>query len=306
MNHRIGVDIGGTFTDLVAVDEAGALVRIAKVLTTPERPAEAVEQGIREVLRAAGLPAAGVAHVVHGTTLVTNALIERKGARTALLTTRGFRDALEIGREHRYDLYDLFLELPTPLVPRHLRFEVDERLLADGSVLTPLDPDEVLRAGRRAARRGRRGGRGLPAAHLSQSGARAGGRRAAARARARDRLSRCRRRWSPEIREYERTSTTLRQRLRAGRRRALPARARAAPARARHRRRSVRHALDRRHRATSRPRAGFPIRLIESGPAAGALAAAHYGALIRLRRPALVRHGRHHRQGLPDRAAASR
>ena len=145
MGQRIGADIGGTFTDLVAVDDAGALVRIAKVLTTPEQPDEAVEQGIREVLRQSGVPAAAVAHVVHGTTLFTNALIERKGARTALITTRGFRDAIEIGREHRYDMYDLFMERPTALAPRHLRFELDERVLSDGSVLTPLDRDEVLR-----------------------------------------------------------------------------------------------------------------------------------------------------------------
>jgi N-methylhydantoinase A len=112
MNHRIGADIGGTFTDLVLVDEAGALFRIAKVLTTPEHPDEAVEQGIRGVLEQADVPASGVAHVVHGTTLFTNALIERKGARTALITTRGFRDAIEIGREHRYDMYDLFMERP--------------------------------------------------------------------------------------------------------------------------------------------------------------------------------------------------
>ena len=91
------------------------------------------------------MPAAEVAHVVHGTTLFTNALIERKGARTALITTRGFRDAIEIGREHRYDMYDLFMERPTPLAPRHLRFELYERVLADGSVQEPLDPDEVLR-----------------------------------------------------------------------------------------------------------------------------------------------------------------
>ena len=129
MSHRIGADIGGTFTDLVLVDDGGALFRIAKVLTTPERPDEAVEQGIVDVLRQAEVPAAEVAHVVHGTTLFTNALIERKGARTALITTRGFRDAIEIGREHRYDMYDLFMELPTPLAPRHLRFELNERVL---------------------------------------------------------------------------------------------------------------------------------------------------------------------------------
>jgi N-methylhydantoinase A len=145
MSHRIGADIGGTFTDLVLVDDAGGLLRIAKVLTTPEQPDEAVEQGIGEVLQQSGVSAAAVAHVGHGTTLFTNALIERKGARTALITTRGFRDAIEIGREHRYDMYDLFMERPTPLAPRHLRFELNERVLSDGSVLTPLDPDEVLR-----------------------------------------------------------------------------------------------------------------------------------------------------------------
>ena len=83
--------------------------------------------------------------MIHGTTLVTNALIERKGAPTALLTTSGFRDAVEIGREHRYELYDLNLELPKPLVPRHLRFDVPERIAADGSVLQPLDEDFVRR-----------------------------------------------------------------------------------------------------------------------------------------------------------------
>ena len=80
---------------------------------------------------APGVEAAQVEHVIHGTTLVTNSLIERKGSKTALLTTRGFRDAVEIGREHRYDLYDVFLEMPTPLVPRYLRLEVDERVLAE-------------------------------------------------------------------------------------------------------------------------------------------------------------------------------
>ena len=176
MSHRIGADIGGTFTDLVMVDDAGALLRIAKVLTTPAQPDEAVEQGIGEILQQSRVPASAVAHVVHGTTLFTNALIERKGARTALITTRGFRDAIEIGREHRYDMYDLFMERPAPLAPRHLRFELNERVLSDGSMLTPLDPDEVLRLIEALRARAGRGGRGMPAAQLSQSRARAGGR----------------------------------------------------------------------------------------------------------------------------------
>src|SRR4029453_10084995 len=127
---RLGVDIGGTFTDLVWVDDATGEVRVGKLLTTPKDPAQAVE---------AGAAPAGVRALIHGTTLATNALIERKGARTGLLTTAGFRDALEIGREGRYDMYDLFIDLPPPLVQRHLRLEVEERLNADGSVRRPLD-----------------------------------------------------------------------------------------------------------------------------------------------------------------------
>src|SRR3990172_285462 len=138
---RIGVDIGGTFTDLVWADEATGGVRVGKVLTTPKDPAQAVEQGVVALLQDAGSAPASVRTLIHGTTLATNALIERKGARIGLLTTAGFRDALEIGREGRYDMYDLFIDQPTPLVPRHLRLEVPERLLPDGSVLRPLDEE---------------------------------------------------------------------------------------------------------------------------------------------------------------------
>jgi N-methylhydantoinase A len=136
---RLGVDIGGTFTDLVVIDEATGAARVGKILTTPKDPAHAVEQGIAALLEESRTAADAVRAVVHGTTLATNALIERKGARTALLTTEGFRDALEIRHEGRYDMYDLFIDPPAPLVPRHLRREVRERLLADGSVRQPLD-----------------------------------------------------------------------------------------------------------------------------------------------------------------------
>ncbi len=139
MPARLGVDIGGTFTDLILLDESTGALRVGKVLTTPKDPAQGVEQGVQGLLAESGLGAAAVRAVVHGTTLATNALIERKGAKTALLTTRGFRDALEIRREGRYDMYDLSIDPPPPLVPRHLRREVTERVLADGSVLLPLD-----------------------------------------------------------------------------------------------------------------------------------------------------------------------
>ena len=144
---RIGVDIGGTFTDVVLVQD-GRVRAVAKTLTTQSDPSQGVADGVARILERAD--PAQVAEVVHGTTLVSNALIERKGARTCLLTTRGFRDALAIRREHRYDLYDLFMELPEPLVPRRLRWEASERVLADGTVNRALDPDEVRRLARRA------------------------------------------------------------------------------------------------------------------------------------------------------------
>src|SRR6266481_1458125 len=138
-SSRIGVDIGGTFTDLVWVDDATGAVKVGKLLTTPKDPSQAVEQGVVTLLGDAGGAAAEVRSVIHGTTLATNALIERKGARTGLLTTAGFRDAVEIGHEGRYDMYDIFIDSPAPLVPRHLRLEVTERMAADGRVLVPLD-----------------------------------------------------------------------------------------------------------------------------------------------------------------------
>ncbi len=148
---RIGVDIGGTFTDLVLL-RGGQVAGVGKVLTTPADPSLAVAEGVERLL--GDLDGSAVAEVVHGTTLVPNALIERKGAVTGLLTTRGFRDTLAIRREHRYDLYDLFLELPEPLVPRRRRWEVPERVLADGNIDTPLDEEAVRRLGARARREG--------------------------------------------------------------------------------------------------------------------------------------------------------
>ena len=148
---RIAVDIGGTFTDLVLL-RGDRVAANAKVLTTPADPSLAVEEGIARLLEL--VPPEEVREVVHGTTLVANALIERKGARTALVATRGFRDAMIIRRELRYDLYDLFLEMPEPLVPRRLAFEVTERVLADGTVDVPLDEAEVRRLARRLVRAG--------------------------------------------------------------------------------------------------------------------------------------------------------
>lgn len=138
---RIGVDVGGTFTDFVMVDEERDLIYTGKRLTTPEDPSAAILDGTARLLDEAGTEAANVHSIVHGTTLVTNTIIERTGAKVGLITTKGVRDTLEMGKEIRYDLYDLFLEAPPTLVPRYLRREVAERVAPDGEVLMPFDAE---------------------------------------------------------------------------------------------------------------------------------------------------------------------
>jgi N-methylhydantoinase A len=136
--YRVGVDVGGTFTDIVFMSEAGE-VTVKKVLSTPEDYSEAILEGIGASLADRGLEGRGVEVVVHGTTIATNAILTQSGARTGLITTRGFRDVLEFGRIRRPRLYDMEWERPAPLVPRYLRMEVDERVASDGEVLVPLD-----------------------------------------------------------------------------------------------------------------------------------------------------------------------
>ena len=143
--YRLGCDIGGTFTDFVLVNDHTGEFTINKCLTTPGDPSDAVEQGIQELLERTPGFMPQIEEIIHGTTLVINAIIERKGAKTGLITTRGFRDVLELGRELRYDAYDIFSEYPLPLVPRSLRHEVSERITVDGRVLEDLDELEVRR-----------------------------------------------------------------------------------------------------------------------------------------------------------------
>lgn len=279
MAYRIGADIGGTFTDIVLVSDDGVMFEIGKVLTTPASPDDAVIAGIAEVVGTADAEPQAVAHVVHGTTLFTNALIERSGATTALITTKGFRDAIEIAREHRYDMYDLRMERPEPLAPRHLRFEIDERVLADGSVRKPVDEDEVVRLAGRLTSEGVEAvaicllhsyrnpnheqqvadilGRELPGVTMTVSSA-----------------------LVPEIREYERGSTTLAnvyvkgiaQRYLGRLNRRLAAEVEiTAPLFVMQSNGGV---------CDVETAQEYPIRVVESGPAAGALAAAHYGRLL--------------------------
>ena len=274
--YRVGIDIGGTFTDLLLVTEDGSVV-IGKTLTTPGDPSLAVENALRPVLENGTVGSGEHGTLLHGTTLVTNALIERKGAPTALLTTAGFRDAVEIGREHRYELYDLNLELPKPLVPRHLRFDVPERTAADGSVLRPLDEAFVRRLVEELRDKGIRA---IAVCYLNSFRNPAHERRTAeiitqVAPMIRVSLSS---EVVAEIREFQRTSTTLAN---------VYVQERVSDYLA-----QLQNRLDRigfvgsffvmlssGGIATRETAARFPVRLLESGPAAGALAAAEAGIL---------------------------
>lgn len=149
----IGVDIGGTFTDIVVVDQISGKQFNGKILTTPINPSEAVLSGVKEILSRHKIDPKKC-RIIHGTTLVANALIERKGVKTALLTTKGFKDVLEIGREWRYDLFALDLEMPTPIVQRNLRFEVSERLDFEGKIIKKLDEKEVIKVAKEIKKSG--------------------------------------------------------------------------------------------------------------------------------------------------------
>src|SRR4029450_11675785 len=143
MSWRIGVDIGGTFTDVVLVDEARGGISVVKVPTTPRDFARGVLDALAAATASRGIAAADVTWLAHATTVVTNALLEGKGARIALITTRGMRDVLELRRSARASLYDLFQDAPAVLVPRHLRLEVTERVDAEGAVVEPLRIEEL-------------------------------------------------------------------------------------------------------------------------------------------------------------------
>ena len=141
--YSLGIDIGGTFTDVVVQDHKKGHQFSRKLLTTHDDPARAVLTGVAEVINEDGVPATEIGRVVHATTLFTNALIERKGAETGLIATEGFRDVVEIGRERKYELYDIHIQKPLPLAPRERRLEAQERMNFDGSVKTPLDAGSI-------------------------------------------------------------------------------------------------------------------------------------------------------------------
>jgi N-methylhydantoinase A len=270
MKARLAVDIGGTFTDL-ALEVDDRIVSV-KVLTTPRAPEQAVLSGIDQVLTQAGLAPSDIALIIHGTTLATNAIIERKGARTALVVTEGFRDSIEMAFENRFEQYDILMDKPKPLVPRDLRLGVRERLDGRGDVLIPLDEDSVAALAPKLA------AAGIEAVAIGFMHAYLDGRH---ERRTRDILAAAlpglaftlSSEVSPEIREYERWSTAV-------------ANAYVQPVMERYLRR-----LDQMLRGkyfagallmitsgggltTLETACRFPIRLVESGPAGGAILAA--------------------------------
>jgi N-methylhydantoinase A len=269
--YRVGADIGGTFTDLLLVTDDGR-AQVVKALTTPEDPSQAVESALRRVI---GTVEGQKGTLVHGTTLVTNALIQRTGAKTALLTTQGFRDALEIGREHRYELYDLNLEKPKPLVPRELRFDVPERIAADGSVLQDLDEAYVCRL---TAELRDRGIRAIAVVYLNSFRNPEHEEKTAELIQeiAPDTRVSLSSEVQAEIREYQRTSTTVAnvyvQEKVSDYLAELQTRLDALGFQG-----SFFVMLSSGGIATPETAARFPVRMLESGPAAGALAAAEQG-----------------------------
>ena len=276
MAYRVGFDVGGTFTDFVLQTPAGELLT-AKRLTTYPDPSDACLAGLDELLAQAGVAWRDVTQAVHGTTLGSNIVIERKARGVGLLTTRGFRDVLIIGREKRYQVYDLQIEKPAPLVPRRLIGEVTERVLADGSVRTPLDEADARRAIRELRARGVTTlAVCLLHAYLNPAHERRLAELVAEEAP--DVAVTLSHEVSPTFREYERTSTTVVNgyvmtavaTYLAALRRALRARGYGGRLFVMQSSGGI---------ATGEAMERFPVRMIESGPAAGALMAAAYGEL---------------------------
>ncbi|HYU19231.1 MAG TPA: hydantoinase/oxoprolinase family protein [Chloroflexota bacterium] len=279
--YRIGLDIGGTFTDFAMLETERGSLSVFKVLTTPAAPANGALGGLRAFLEREGVPADRVSHLVHGTTLVANALIERRGATVGLIASRGFRDVLEMRTEQRYEIYNLFLKYPEPLVPRFLRRGVAERTDRDGQVLVEPDPNEV-RAVLRDFRRDGVEAIGVCFLHAFRN---PGNERLV-----RDVLHE---EWpdapvslssevAPQIREYERTSTTVANAYVQPLLQGYLATIEQALAELGFRG-AFYPMLSSGGTASTRAALAAPIQLVESGPAAGATAAAFFGELSQRR-----------------------
>ena len=278
MAWRVGIDIGGTFTDFALQDEETGELVIGKLFTTPRDPSVAVLSGINDLLRGKGISLSDVSQILHGTTLASNLIIERKGGKTGLIVTKGFGDILEIRRQKRWDLYDLTVEKPKSLVPRWHVYEVTERLAYDGSVVTPLANEEVREVARKLVEHGVASvAVCLLHSHRNDEHERLVGEILAEEAPGV--LVSLSSEVSPVWREYERANTTV-------------ANAYVMTAVREYQTCMQEQLRDGGHKgelfvmqssgglAMARVAEKFPVRLIESGPAAGALAAGFYGELM--------------------------
>ncbi len=273
----MGVDIGGTFTDLLLVDDRAKRMVIERGLTTYPDPTEGVMGVVLRATERAEVPLRDVEVLVHGTTLAINTLIERTGAPTALFATRGHRDAVEIRREQRYDMYDVLLEAPEPLAPRYLRFDIEERMTAEGEVAVPLNREQVARLLRRLQQRGVQA-LAVCLLHSYRNPAHELAIADIARDAAPDLRVSLSSRVAPEIKEYERASTTLCNAY-------VQAKVDEYLTRLEHElvRSGFRGAFYLMQSSgglvTTATARQFPVRILESGPAGGALAAANAGRL---------------------------
>ena len=305
--RRVGIDVGGTFTDVVLLDSQSGQVWSAKVPTTPKDPTQGALNGLRTILQRSGSKADSIDFIGHGTTIATNMVIEGKGALTALITTSGFRDILELRRGWRHDradLYDLFFEAPRQLVSRRHRLEITERVAYDGSIERTVDPGEI---GERLAELKAAGVEAI-AVCLINSPINGDNEREALkiiREQVNDVFVSASSQVNPEIMEYERTCTTVinamigprcePMRRRSSEKRATPAS-------------TARFSSCNPTAASRSPYlvAQRPVTLLASGPAGGVTAATQVLPSPRHRKRDYRRYGRHDFRRLPDPRSVAR
>jgi len=277
--YKLGFDIGGTFTDFILLNEKSGEIHTHKILTTPEEPSDAVIDGISHLIDKYDIDPKKIVHTTHATTLITNAFIERKGSKTGLICTSGFSDIIEIGNEMRYDIYDLLIELPEPIVSRNNRFEVDERITATGTVFKKLNTtqlnkivDNIIKSGIEAV--------GICFLHSYKNNSHEEKVKEILKKKLKNVSVSVSNEVSPEIREYERISTTLcnayvqplvskylkkllieQKKLNLNNELSLMLSSGGIT--------DIQTAID------------YPINLVESGPAAGVLSAIYYGKQIK-------------------------
>ena len=277
--YKLGFDIGGTFTDFILLNEKSGEIHTHKILTTPEEPSDAVIDGISHLIDKYDIDPKKIVHTTHATTLITNAFIERKGSKTGLICTSGFGDIIEIGNEMRYDIYDLLIELPEPIVSRNNRFEVDERITATGNVFKKLNTtqlnkivDNIKKSGIEAV--------GICFLHSYKNNSHEEKVKEILKKKLKNISVSVSNEVSPEIREYERISTTLcnayvqplvskylkkllieQKKLNLNNELSLMLSSGGIT--------DIQTAID------------YPINLVESGPAAGVLSAIYYGKQIK-------------------------